>query len=164
MSRKTYPAVSAPKPTTLILACPDPRLQQAVHRFIHEELKLTWGEYILLGELGAVVGVSVPSETTEASHEFRHLKDALEFCFTYFPSLNRKISINHDRCARYGFFHKKFGPRFLTGVGSMLGRQVSDLALAGHIAEKVSGKTLVRERYQLRFANPERTEVFFEPV
>lgn len=160
---KTYPAIPDARPTTLIVACIDPRFLLAVWLFIHEGLGLAPGQFILLLNLGGPLHLC---ERKEAPLEFICHHDTVSFCFKggKFPFLRELVAINHAGCAAYAEMQKRRNGSLPEGM-SMEQFQLEGLSqrLPEHIATAIPEGTRLRTFY-MRTADRAGDTVSFHEV
>ena len=95
--QKTYPVLPVATPDTIVLWCGDPRFQEAVGRFIEDDLGLKHGQYVPLTLAGGVASLSEPMSLPK---EFKYLKETIEFFLGHFQSINSPGSFHQPRRLR----------------------------------------------------------------
>lgn len=158
MGQKTYPALPTAAPKALVFWCGDPRIQEAVNHFLHDELGLQYGEYVPITVLG---GIASFSEQLSLPKDFKYMKETAEFCLEHFGSLKQIILINHEDCAKYKALRERIGPLF-RGFRNLPERQIGDLLAVERILVSLSHHPIGIERYYGRYADSERTQFVFD--
>ena len=159
-ARKEYGVLQDAKPTTIIIACPDPKFHLAVRGFIEEELGLGPGQYLLLGELGGVL----PLTEIMTPHALKHMEEIIRFCFEEISSLQNAVVLNHADCRRYKYFHTMLGGSFLQGHDNLQLRQCRDLRLAERRITHLASRKIAVTQYYQKWSDEERTRVYFEKI
>ena len=156
--KKTYVIVRDANPDTLVIHCGDARMQGAFAEFISQELSLSMGQYVLFVPRGGGGQLLNPMTLPK---EFKSMKDTIEFYCGHFRGIKRIVVINHEDCGYYKALAEK-----VAGVAAgahidphkslpVIGKIITDLL--GHLGMKL-------ELYFAKFADTERTKVFFEKV
>lgn len=122
--RKLYRLNRSICPTTIVYGCIDPWRVNALLIFLHEELGLEDGEFILMLNPGGIMSLCPHG----LASEYFHILELSEFCFKKFSSIRTAVGINHDNCGGYEHVIEKHGPRFLRGmsVGALQMRHLAN--------------------------------------
>src|SRR3989344_2309149 len=124
--QKTFPLIHNPRPRVLIIACFDPRFEEAIDAFPHEILRLQKGDFILTKPGGGPTPLAYPTETPSRC---KALAKQIMFTCDRFPSIVEIFLLGHaGKCGYYDTIpHLQYKE----------GMEEHDLALGGSLVRTI---------------------------